>query len=94
MYTRALLFQREKVKPIPSFKNVDVFNFVNQILGLKYNGKVNGTDQLADEILKKIKTSYEKRIQAPDHHIIATGFTCPKPSRCKTAGNPNGAKHD
>jgi len=47
------LFQCEKVKPIPSFKNVDVFNLVNRILGLKYNGKVNGSDQLADEILKK-----------------------------------------
>jgi predicted AlkP superfamily pyrophosphatase or phosphodiesterase len=40
-------------KQIPSFKNVEVFNLVNRILGLKYNGKVDGTDQLANDILTK-----------------------------------------
>ncbi|MFB0494615.1 hypothetical protein ABID99_000852 [Mucilaginibacter sp. OAE612] len=40
-------------KQIPSFKNVDVFNLVNRILGLKYNSKVDGTGQLADNILTK-----------------------------------------
>jgi hypothetical protein len=40
-------------KQIPSFKNVDVFNLVNRILGLKYTGKVDGTDQFADEVLIK-----------------------------------------
>ena len=44
-------------KQIPSFKNVDVFNLVNCILGLKYSGKVDGTDQLADEILIKNRRS-------------------------------------
>ncbi|SCW61074.1 hypothetical protein SAMN03159284_02266 [Mucilaginibacter sp. NFR10] len=40
-------------KQIPSFKNVDVFNLVNRILGLKYNSKVDDTGQLADNILTK-----------------------------------------
>jgi predicted AlkP superfamily pyrophosphatase or phosphodiesterase len=40
-------------KQIPSFKNVEVFNLVNCILGLKYNGKVDGTDKLANDILIK-----------------------------------------
>lgn len=38
---------------IPAFKNVDVFNLVNRILGLKYSGKTDGTDQLANKVLLK-----------------------------------------
>ncbi|MBD1394440.1 alkaline phosphatase family protein [Mucilaginibacter glaciei] len=40
---------------IPAFQNVDVFNMVSSILGLKINpdDKVDGTKKLADEILLK-----------------------------------------
>ena len=38
---------------IPAFENVNVFNLVKSILGLKYTGKVDGTDKLADDILIK-----------------------------------------
>ncbi|AYL96889.1 ectonucleotide pyrophosphatase/phosphodiesterase [Mucilaginibacter celer] len=38
---------------VPPFKNVDVFNLVNRILGLKYSGKTDGTDELADKVLRK-----------------------------------------
>jgi len=34
-------------------KNVAVFNLVNRILGLKYNGKVDGEDRLANDIFTK-----------------------------------------
>ncbi|MEO3404680.1 ectonucleotide pyrophosphatase/phosphodiesterase [Mucilaginibacter sp. CAU 1740] len=37
---------------IPAFKNVDVFNLVNRILGLKYSGKTDGTDELANKVLR------------------------------------------
>jgi predicted AlkP superfamily pyrophosphatase or phosphodiesterase len=38
-------------KTIPAFENVEVFNLIKSILGLEYNGKVDGTDKLADDIL-------------------------------------------
>jgi predicted AlkP superfamily pyrophosphatase or phosphodiesterase len=37
---------------IAPFKNVDVFNLVNRILGLKYSGKTDGTDELANKVLR------------------------------------------
>jgi predicted AlkP superfamily pyrophosphatase or phosphodiesterase len=37
---------------IPAFNNVDVFPMINQILGLTYTEKVDGTKKLANEILK------------------------------------------
>ena len=37
---------------IPAFNNVDVFPMINQILGLTYTNKVDGTKKLATEILK------------------------------------------
>ena len=37
---------------IPAFNNVDIFPMINQILGLTYTNKVDGTKKLADEILK------------------------------------------
>jgi hypothetical protein len=37
---------------IAPFENVDVFPMINQLLGLKYDAKVDGTKQLANEILK------------------------------------------
>jgi len=38
---------------IAPFKNVDVFPMINEILGLTYTGKVDGTKKLADEVLVK-----------------------------------------
>jgi predicted AlkP superfamily pyrophosphatase or phosphodiesterase len=38
---------------IPAFKNVDVFNLISRILGIKVTDKVDGTNQLADKILVK-----------------------------------------
>lgn len=38
---------------IPAFPNVDIFPMVSQILGLEYNFKVDGTKQLAKEVLIK-----------------------------------------
>ncbi|NHA07030.1 alkaline phosphatase family protein [Mucilaginibacter sp. HC2] len=43
----------KKHTTIPSFENVAVFNLVKSILGLKYTGKVDGTDKLAHTILLK-----------------------------------------
>jgi hypothetical protein len=43
----------KKHTTIPSFENVAVFNLVKSILGLKYTGKVDGTDKLARTILVK-----------------------------------------
>jgi len=37
---------------IPAFNNVDVFPMINQLLGLTYTNKVDGTKKLANEILK------------------------------------------
>jgi hypothetical protein len=37
---------------IAPFKNVDVFNLVNRILGLRYSGKTDGTDELANKVLR------------------------------------------
>ena len=37
---------------VAPFENVDVFPLINQILGLTYTGNVDGTKQLANEILK------------------------------------------
>jgi len=37
---------------IPGFENVDIFPMINQLLGLSYTNKVDGTKKLADEILK------------------------------------------
>lgn len=37
---------------IPAFNNVDIFPMINQILGLTYTNKVDGTKKLANEILK------------------------------------------
>jgi hypothetical protein len=37
---------------IKPFDNVDIFPLVNQILGIKYNTKVDGTKQLAIKVLK------------------------------------------
>jgi hypothetical protein len=37
---------------IPAFNNVDVFQMINQLLGLTYTNKVDGTKKLANEILK------------------------------------------
>jgi len=37
---------------VAPFENVNVFPLVNQILGLTYSGQVDGTNQLANEILK------------------------------------------
>jgi predicted AlkP superfamily pyrophosphatase or phosphodiesterase len=41
----------KKHTTIPSFENVSVFNLVKSILGLKYNGKADGTDKLPRTIL-------------------------------------------
>jgi predicted AlkP superfamily pyrophosphatase or phosphodiesterase len=38
---------------IPAFKNIDVFNLISRILGIKVTDKVDGTNQLADKILVK-----------------------------------------
>ncbi|WP_158988956.1 ectonucleotide pyrophosphatase/phosphodiesterase [Mucilaginibacter sp. L196] len=37
---------------IPAFNNVDIFPMINQILGLTYTNKVDGTKKLANEVLK------------------------------------------
>jgi predicted AlkP superfamily pyrophosphatase or phosphodiesterase len=37
---------------IPSFENVNVYPVVTKILGLKYNGKIDGTTKLAEQVLK------------------------------------------
>ncbi|MBK0378620.1 alkaline phosphatase family protein [Mucilaginibacter segetis] len=37
---------------IPAFPNVDVYNMISRLLGLKITGKVDGTNHLANEILK------------------------------------------
>ncbi|RYU91228.1 alkaline phosphatase family protein [Mucilaginibacter terrigena] len=36
---------------VPAFKNVSVFNLISEILGIKHNGKIDGTDELARKIL-------------------------------------------
>jgi predicted AlkP superfamily pyrophosphatase or phosphodiesterase len=38
---------------IAPFKNVSVFNLVSRILGISYTAKIDGTDQLANQILIK-----------------------------------------
>ena len=38
---------------IPSFPNVDVYPLITTILGLNYTEKIDGTKEVADEILKK-----------------------------------------
>lgn len=38
---------------IPAFKNVDVFPMVSRILGLNYADKIDGTENLANQILVK-----------------------------------------
>ena len=37
---------------IPAFNNVDIFPLINQVLGLNYTNKVDGTKKLAIEVLK------------------------------------------
>lgn len=38
---------------IPTFENVNVFPIVTDILGLTYTNKIDGTQQIANEVLKK-----------------------------------------
>jgi predicted AlkP superfamily pyrophosphatase or phosphodiesterase len=38
---------------IPTFENVNVFPIITGILGISANGKIDGTQKVADEVLKK-----------------------------------------
>jgi hypothetical protein len=38
---------------IPPFPNVDIYPLVTEILGLKYTEKIDGTKELANEVLLK-----------------------------------------
>jgi hypothetical protein len=48
---------------IPAFQNVDVFNLIKNILGLKYTGKVDGTNKLVRTILVKKHRRIKKELR-------------------------------
>jgi len=42
---------------IPSFRNVQVYPLITEVLGLKYNHKIDGDKKLAKEVLKAAKAN-------------------------------------